>query len=483
MLEETVKVDFHPHPTQRRFIRCKQPAALFSGRMREGKTTAIVWSIFDYALQNPTVDQLMVRDTFDSLERTTLQEFLFWFKDMGEMKLSKKRFDWKVGDIRSSMHLLGIDDPKDMTKLQSLQYGLAAMDEIGPSVDVNSGGIPEDAFDFIFTRFSPKAAKWYGIRCAENNPDESHWSYRRFVDPGSDGFIVFQPPEPENEENIRAGYYDDLDKNLAHRPDLLRRFGRSGKFGFTQVGKPVVKNWNEHLHLAERLRFVKGRDLVLCWDGGFNPTCIVTQIGAGGHWNILWAVVGEGCGVLELIEDEVIPIMDSLFRGHGRLVHYGDLSMVTADQSTKYHSPVKTIIQKLGGRWHSGPKEVFHRIEGIEYALRRVANGTGMMKVDKTYAKPVWHALRGGWHHKPTKGGHIGEIEKDLHSHPGDAIGYGASMLFKNSIKKSKQGYKEHRPTYDNSAHYETDVNRHFRRGPHPQHSAPSVLIGGPVNQ
>ena len=54
-----------------------------------------------------------------------------------------------------------------------------------------------------------------------------------------------------------------------------------------------------------------------------------------------------------------------------------------------------------------------------------------MIHVDRRNCKHVWHALRGGWAFPVYKDGTVGtEPKKNRHSHPGDAVGYGASILY-----------------------------------------------------
>lgn len=81
------------------------------------------------------------------------------------------------------------------------------------------------------------------------------------------------------------------------------------------------------------------------------------------------------------------------------------------------------------------------RIPPLIEVLRRTRHGRGIVQVDREYAKAVWWALRGGWHYHVTRTGAPGGIPKNIHSHPGDAMSYGASLLFpqgKLSGKSSK---------------------------------------------
>ena len=71
------------------------------------------------------------------------------------------------------------------------------------------------------------------------------------------------------------------------------------------------------------------------------------------------------------------------------------------------------------------------RIEPLRAALSRISGGRGIIQVDRDRASAVWQALRGGWHfHVARTGVTSSEPKKNIHSHPGDAVSYGAAILF-----------------------------------------------------
>lgn len=424
----TKEVKFVANPTQLRFIQSRARGAIFSGRMREGKSAALVWSIFYHTVRNPGAHWILLRDTWTNLERTTLQEFFKWFPPgiYGEYKAEPKRFTWKCAvegqPVEGDVKFMGLDDPGDASKLQSMTLAGVAMDEVSPGLNV--GGISEGVFDMALTRLSQPDMNWVGARLAENFPDESYWTYARFVDPGTEGFLVYQAETPENEHNIFPGYYQQLAKDLAHRPDLYKRFV-TGNYGFTQTGAAVTPQWRDHIHLARGLRPIRGIPLTLCWDFGLNPTCVITQATPLGRWNALWCQVGTEMGVQEYIERLLIPVLQVDYTNF-QLQHIGDPAGRQREQSSSKQSAVKVIHAMLGGGFRPGIVSSFERVQALQALLMR----HDMLQVDRERAKPIWHALRGGWHRHKTAMGVVGEIVKDMYSHPGDALSYGASILF-----------------------------------------------------
>lgn len=423
-------ITFNPNPMQKQFIESRAKADLFSSRMGEGKSAALCWSVFYHTTLNPGANWAMIRDTWENIRRTTMEEFFKWFPPgiMGTWHATHKEFTWAEGVGSGKVGFFGLDSPDDASKLMSLPLAGFAIDEPAPAI--GSVGVDEMIFDIALTRLRQDNMNWYAAKLAENNPDETHWTYRRFVQPGTEEFVIWQPPRPENTFNLPSDYYANLRRTLQHRPDLIRRFVE-GDFGFQQIGKAVTPQWADKIHLTQGLIPVRGKDLFVLWDFGHNPTCIITQVDPSGHWNILDAMVGEDIGTYELIMDAVKPLIKDRYGTRYGLRHIGDPTGKTGDQSTTQNSPVRTIIKELGGTWRSGPVKPMAGIEPLRAVLTRTTGGKGVVQVDRFRAAPVWHALRGGWHFNVARTGITGgEPFKDMHSHPGDAMRYGAAILW-----------------------------------------------------
>lgn len=422
-------ITFIPNPLQRQFIESKAKADLFSSRMGEGKSTALGWSALYHTRHNPGAIWYLIRDTWENLQATTMKTFFEWFPPgiMGSYHATKREFTWAEGVAKGTVGFLGMDDPQDASKLMSREMAGMGIDEPAPAV--GSVGVDEMIFDIGMSRLRQQGMNWYTAKLAENNPDENHWTYRRFVSPGTEGFRLWQPSSPENEKNLPSSYYAELRQLWKHRPDLVRRFVE-GDFGFQQIGKAVTPQWSDKIHLGLGLIPIRGQDLILLWDWGHNPTCIITQVTPMGHWNILEAIVGDGVGAEELVKDAVKPLLSERYRKFS-LRHIGDSAGTQREQTSIYRSPVKLVLRELGGSWRSGPVRWEARVEPLRAVLGRTTGGKGVVQVDRDRAATVWQALRGGWHFHVTRTGITSsEAVKNIHSHPGDAMSYGAAILF-----------------------------------------------------
>ena len=427
---EAHEITFNPNAMQKQFIESRAKADLFSSRMGEGKSAALCWSAFYHTRHNPGATWYLIRDTWENIRATTMEEFFKWFPPgvMGSYHATHKEFTWAEGVAKGKVGFLGLDSPDDASKLMSRPMAGFGIDEPAPAI--GSVGVDEMIFDIAMTRLRQDGMKWYCAKLAENNPDETHWTYRRFVSPGQDGFVLWQPARPENANNLPASYYAELRRNLQHRPDLIRRFVE-GDFGFQQIGKSVTPQWSDKIHLTQGLIPVRGSDLYLGWDFGLTPTCTITQVTPQGVWNVLDCIVGEGVGTHELIVDAVKPLLKMKYGTRYTLRHIGDPTGKTPDPSSRMNSPVLTIRKELGGNWRSGPIKPFEGIEPLRAVLSRITGGRGVVQVDRFTAAPIWQALRGGWHFHITRAGlTAGEPYKDMHSHPGDTMRYLAAILF-----------------------------------------------------
>ncbi len=437
---------FIANPVQKAFIESHCEADLFSSRMGEGKSAALCWATWYHTKNNPGADWIIVRDTWVNLEGTTQKEFFEWFWDYGTYKASTKTFTWRAEGMNNgkkwgTVRFMGLDDAKDAHSLQSLPIAGFGMDEPAPAAE--SGGIAEEIFDVALSRLRQKNMNYYAAKLAQNNPDENHWSYRRFVDPGTpptpkellpqqqdSGFTLWHTDIPENLQNLPPGYYESLRTKWAHRPDFVKRFV-DGQFGFIGKGTKVTPEWNDSIHLATGLAPVPGVELVLLWDFGLNPTCIITQVTPMGYWNFIESHVGDGIGVEELIEDRVKPTLRANYPRKVKLRHIGDPAGKNREQSSSQRTAVKHLTKELGGRWYDGPIQIHERIDPLRAVLRKTHGGRGVVQVDRHKAKEVYLALRGGWHYHVARTGMVSQNpEKDEHSHPGDAAGYGAAILF-----------------------------------------------------
>ena len=438
--------------------------------MGEGKSTALAWSALFHTRHNPGASWALIRDTYENIIGTTQKTFFQWFPPgvYGDYNASKKTFTWASGIAKGDVVFMGMDDQQDATKLMSRELAGFGIDEPAPAV--GSAGVSEMIFDMALSRLRQPGMNWYAAKLAENNPDEAHWTYKRFVQPGTLDFMIWQPQIPENVMNLPKTYYEELRRTFAHNPALVRRFV-DGEFGFQAIGKAVTPEWSDKLHLSLGLTPLPQQDLIMLWDFGHNPTCIITQRTPLGHWLVLDAHTGTEIATEELINDWARPILNDRYRGLKlKIRHIGDPAGNQREQTSIKRSAVKLLKQEIGGHWKSGPVSPDERIPHLRAALKKTVGGKGMIQVDRDRCPNVWQALRGGWHYNIARTGLVsGVATKDDHSHPGDAMSYGAAVLFPLGKQKGFSTGTDFK--LDNSG-----VNGYFNSDLSPREGAARVL-------
>jgi hypothetical protein len=141
--DRTHQITFNPNPMQKQFIESRAAADLFSSRMGEGKSAALAWAVYYHTRHNPGAIWYVIRDTWENLRSTTLQEFFKWFPPglFGTWHATHKEFTWASGVAEGRVGFLGMDSPDDSTKLMSRPLAGFAMDEPAPAVG-NAGISP-----------------------------------------------------------------------------------------------------------------------------------------------------------------------------------------------------------------------------------------------------------------------------------------------------------------------------------------------------
>ena len=108
-------------------------------------------------------------------------------------------------------------------------------------------------------------------------------------------------PKAENIENLVPGYY----RRMCIGKDLewIKVYGQ-GKYGFVQDGKPVFPQYNDDLHCKE-FKADPELPLVLGWDAGLTPACVIAQLSKRGQLRILDELNSVDTGVYQFARDGV----------------------------------------------------------------------------------------------------------------------------------------------------------------------------------
>jgi hypothetical protein len=264
-----------------------------------------------------------------------------------------------------------------------------------------------------------------------NYPEETHWTWRRFVTkdrPGDDQLntLYFRIPVGEGASPQQR---EEWARSLANRPDLLRRL-IAGQPGQLLLGDPVTPRYSESLHRKYQEYPIAPGPVRLSWDGWHHPACTVASLSNTGQLRIHMGRRLDNSDVGEMAREVVIPWLTQ----HGvldrEIIHTGDPTMETADQSDRHESAVGVITTLIPGRWITVTNEEEPRIRTINTHLGRVlSTGEAAVVVAGPDAAEVHAALSGGWHYGRT-GKPVNTGEEGQHSHVGNAVAYLALAVY-----------------------------------------------------
>jgi hypothetical protein len=182
---------FRYPPTIARALASRAKIVGIFGPARCGKTAGAcmyVWRhIKKYAAQLPghVIKWVFVRNTYESLQKTTLQSWLTWFPapTFGRYLEAKKTYLVRLPKgQRGEVLFMGLDEERDLQSLLSLDLSGFVIDE--PAGGVGTGGIvkpgiPEQVYLGLIPRLSHPIAlqRTRGIVIG-NPPSTAHWAAR-----------------------------------------------------------------------------------------------------------------------------------------------------------------------------------------------------------------------------------------------------------------------------------------------------------------
>ena len=169
------------------------------GPVRTGKSRGVMRYVLahcrKYAAlhQGETIRWLFVRDTYESLRATNLKTLLELppMGRWGRYNEQKKTFTVALPKgQRAELLFMGLDDPKDVSKLQSLDLtGFVICEPAGgldPDTERVGLGIPEDVYLMLCSRLSHPITCQRVIGILEgNSPASGHWTARMIRDEAS----------------------------------------------------------------------------------------------------------------------------------------------------------------------------------------------------------------------------------------------------------------------------------------------------------
>jgi len=238
----------------------------------------------------------IVRNTSGELSTTTLATWLAWFDELGDIRKRQKpiltyehTFNDGFGVVELELLFIALDRPEDVRKIKSLELTGCYINELSEVPNAALAHMKGRVNRYPSKAFCPEPY-WSGIIADTNPPEDDHWIFKDFEENTYEGHILFkQPPglikddddkwvrNPgcDNYSHLPNDYYEKLAQGQSQEFIKVFCLGEYGAVGF---GKRVYPEFNPDLHAVETLTAIQGDFLILGWDFGLTPACVVMQL-------------------------------------------------------------------------------------------------------------------------------------------------------------------------------------------------------------
>ncbi len=407
----------------------------------------------------------IVRNTSGELATTTLATWLAWFEELGDVRKRQKpimtyehTFNDGNGVVELELLFIALDRPEDVRKIKSLELTGCYINELSE--------VPKAALAHMKGRVNRYPSKafcqehyWSGIIADTNPPEDDHWIYKDFEENKFEHHVLFkQPPGlirnidnkwvrnpgADNSSHLPDNYYEMLAEGQSQEFIKVFCLGEYGSVGF---GKRVYPEFNPDFHAVESLPCVQGLDLILGWDFGLTPACVVLQLTARGQLLVLKEYVADGMGIRSFAESVVIPYIAKDFPYCKVGMSIGDPAGNARNEIVEEMSCIGELVSlgipTVGARTN----DIDPRLGSVRYFLNKMVDGKPGLVLDRRACPTLFRgfvkdyvynriAVSGEERYKD-------KPNKNMSSHPHDALGYGCLEIASDRIMADKIGEKK----------------------------------------
>ena len=336
----------------------------------------------------------IVRNTSGELYSTTLQTWLAWFGELGDIRKRQKplltyehTFNDGYGVVELELIFIALDREEDLRKIKSLEVTGAYINELSE--------VPQGALSHFKGRVNHRYPSrafcnqpyWSGIIADTNPPDIDHWIYRDFETKRPDSYRIFHQPHGllkdddnrwyqnplcDNADNLANDYYTKLAEGQTEDFIKVYCLGDYGSVGF---GKRVYPEFNSDLHAVPKIDAVQGDPIHLGWDFGLTPACVVVQLSERGQLRVLKEYQGEDMGIRTFAQNVVLPGLQKDFP-------YNRIGISRADPSGTAGDTIMEELSCIGELCSIGidtaparTNDLEPRIGSVRYFLNTMIDG------------------------------------------------------------------------------------------------------------
>jgi len=391
----------------------------------------------------------IVRNTSGELYSTTLQTWLAWFGELGDIKKRQKPllmyehfFNDGKGIVELEIWFIALDREEDVRKIKSLEVTGCYINELSE--------VPQAALSHFKGRLNGRypsrdfcdESYWTGIIADTNPPDIDSWIYKNFEMDHLKSYKIFhQPPglvknidnkwehnyKCDNNERFRP-HFDYYTKMAEGQSEEFIKVFCLGNYGTVGFGKLVYSEYNDDIHSIDEIQAIQGLPIHLGWDGGLTPACIVVQITERGRFLLLKEYTAEDMGIRTFVESIVIPGLVKDFPYNKIGISRADPSGIKRDEIMEELSFIGEL-NSLGITTESArTNDIDPRIAAVRFFLNRMTDGKSAFCLSRKGAPITRKGFIRTYCYKrlaiANEERYRNVPDKNMASHPHDALQY-----------------------------------------------------------
>lgn len=458
-----MEISYQAEDVAKAFHKSKAFVRGLMGPVGSGKSVACILEIVRNALtQEPGPDNVrrsrwaIIRNTYPELLSTTLKTWIDWVPEhicpINRAAPITARLNCPLPDgtsVELEVFFLALDKPKDVKKLLSLELTGAFINE--------AREVPKAVVDGATSRVGRYPNKAQGgptnscVIADTNPPDDDHWWYKLAEESTPENWQFFRQPgaliriddelgtryEPnplaQNISNLPGGYQYYL-RQLGGKSHEWIKVYILAEYGTVQEGRPVYGNtWNDQLHVAKaELKADPALPIILGWDFGLTPACIVGQLMPNGQLRILDEIISEYSGIKQFARDVVRPHIIQNYKTCGIAGSIGDPAGGIGAQTDE-----KTCLQVLSTAYKddgagiytvpSPSNSIQNRLNAVTSLMTRLVDGQPAFLLSPK-CKTLRKGFNGGYKFNRVQVSgderYKDVPDKNKYSHPHDALQY-----------------------------------------------------------
>jgi hypothetical protein len=415
----------------------------------------------------------IIRNTYGELKTTTIKSFEDWIPRKNSRISTEAPYTGFVhGDLpdgttyEAEFIFLALDKPDDVHRLLSLELTYAWINE--------AREIPETIFRQVlqrcgrFPRKIEAPTTWSGVIMDTNPPDTDHWyynlaevqkpeRYKFFRQPG--GIIKvgdrYEPnPAAENIDHLPPGYDYYLRQCTPGADENMIRVMLMGEYGTLRSDRPVYPQFSDQVHVQENIPVLRHTPLLLTFDFGLTPACLICQRGENGQLRVLQEMYDDDNGLKQFLDERVCPTLSSeKYRGIP-VTAVCDPAGMQRSQADATLTPVSEILRHNISVFPAKTNEFSQRKAAVERLITRLCTGgKPALIVDKACRRLIKGFISGYCFRRKVGYNDLYRDvpEKNKYSHVHDALQYAALEVSIETVRddeRRKYAYTDTQEAY-----------------------------------